>query len=274
MINKSSQVGNWINLAGYDVFVLEETGSTNDDAKNYSEQIADEFVVWAKHQTAGRGREDRHWQATEGCSLTFSALLRPIEKEKEFLSRFTALGALALTDLLSSAYALEAEIKWPNDVLIREKKVSGILTEITWCGSSIESIILGIGINLKDRAFTNAGKLRFPATSLEAEGINIESMQTLLEKLLVALQLRRQQLGSAQFLDDWNQKLAFKDKFMPLKQYQGKTEMLCPGSINPDGSLNARDQAGNWRVVHSAEFSASSIISSSTSSSSTEDCSS
>jgi hypothetical protein len=60
MINKSSQVGNWINLAGYDVFVLEETGSTNDDAKNYSEQIADEFVVWAKHQTAGRGREDRH----------------------------------------------------------------------------------------------------------------------------------------------------------------------------------------------------------------------
>jgi BirA family biotin operon repressor/biotin-[acetyl-CoA-carboxylase] ligase len=274
MINKSSQVGNWINLAGYDVFVLEETGSTNDDAKNYSEQIADEFVVWAKHQTAGRGREDRHWQAAEGCSLTFSVLLRPIEKEKEFLSRFTALGALALTDLLSSAYALEAEIKWPNDVLIREKKVSGILTEITWCGSSIESIILGIGINLKDRAFTNAGKLRFPATSLEAEGINIESMQTLLEKLLVALQLRRQQLGSAQFLDDWNQKLAFKDKFMPLKQYQGKTEMLCPGSINPDGSLNARDQAGNWRVVHSAEFSASSIISSSTSSSSTEDCSS
>ena len=274
MINKSSQVGNWINLAGYDVFVLEETGSTNDDAKNYSEQIADEFVVWAKHQTAGRGREDRHWQATEGCSLTFSALLRPIEKEKEFLSRFTALGALALTDLLSSAYALEAEIKWPNDVLIREKKVSGILTEITWCGSSIESIILGIGINLKDRAFTNAGKLRFPATSLEAEGINIESMQTLLEKLLVALQLRRQQLGSAQFLDDWNQKLAFKDKFMPIKQYQGKTEMLCPGSINPDGSLVARDQAGNWRVVHSAEFSASSIISSSTSSSSTEDCSS
>jgi len=274
MINKSSQVGNWINLAGYDVFVLEETGSTNDDAKNYSEQIADEFVVWAKHQTAGRGREDRHWQATEGCSLTFSALLRPIEKEKEFLSRFTALGALALTDLLSSAYALDAEIKWPNDVLIREKKVSGILTEITWCGSSIESIILGIGINLKDRAFTNAGKLRFPATSLEAEGINIESMQTLLEKLLAALQLRRQQLGSAQFLDDWNQKLAFKDKFMPIKQYQGKTEMLCPGSINPDGSLNARDQAGNWRVVHSAEFSASSIISSSTSSSSTEDCSS
>ncbi|HBO34190.1 MAG TPA: biotin--[acetyl-CoA-carboxylase] ligase [Anaerolineaceae bacterium] len=274
MINKSSQVGNWINLAGYDVFVLEETGSTNDDAKNYSGQIADEFVVWAKHQTAGRGREDRYWQATEGCSLTFSVLLRPIEKEKEFLSRFTTLGALALTDLLSSAYALDAEIKWPNDVLIREKKVSGILTEITWRGSSIESIILGIGINLKDRAFTNAGKLRFPATSLEAEGINIESMQTLLEKLLAALQLRRQQLGSAQFLDDWNQKLAFKDKFMPIKQYQGKTEMLCPGSINPDGSLNARDQAGNWRVVHSAEFSASSIISSSTSSSSTEDCSS
>ena len=269
MSMKNSQAGNWINLAGFDVLVLEETGSTNDDAKVLSEQVGSEFVVWAKNQTAGRGREDRHWQAAEGCSLTFSVLLRPIEKEKEFLSRFTALGAIALTDLLSSAYTLEAEIKWPNDVLISGRKVSGILTEITWNGSNIETIILGIGVNLKDGAFTNTGNLRFPATCLEAEGVAIESMQDILEKLLIALTLRRQQLDSAQFLEDWNQKLAFKNQYMPIKKYQGKTEMLCPGSINPDGSLNARDQAGNWRVVHSAEFSASSSMSSSMSSSST-----
>ena len=268
MIIKNSQAGKWINLAGFDVLLLAETGSTNDDAKTLSEQIDSEFVVWAKHQIAGRGREDRQWQAEEGCSLTFSVVLHPSEKEKEFLSLFTALGALAITDILSSVYFLGAEIKWPNDVLIGEKKVSGILTEIMWCGSRIESIILGIGVNLRDGAYANARELRFPATSLEAEGVSVDSAQDFLGRLLTSLQVRRQQLGSAQFLEDWNQKLAFRDKFMPIKQYQGKTEMLCPGSINPDGSLNARDQAGNWRVVHSAEFSASSSSTSESTSSS------
>lgn len=256
---------NWITLAGWDVLVLEETGSTNSDAKVLSTQIAGEFVVWAKHQTAGRGREDRQWQAAEGSSLTFTAVFRPIEKEKEFINQFTALGALALRDMLSGECSLEAEIKWPNDVLIHEKKVSGILTEISWSGSSIDSINMGIGVNLKPEAYANAGTLRFPATSLEEEGMRIDSVKKFLEQLLISLNQRRQQLGTAQFLEDWNQKLAFKNRFMPIKQYQGKTEMLCPGSINPDGSLNARDQAGNWRVVYSAEFSPSSSVSSSSS---------
>ncbi len=265
MLTGNNQANYWMKLAGMKVLVLEETGSTNDDAKTLSAQIADEFVIWAKHQNAGRGREDRQWQAAKGSSLTFTYVIHPTDKEKEFINQFTALGALALTDVLSSAYELDAEIKWPNDVLIEGKKVSGILTEISWSGSSIETIILGIGVNLKEEAFANAGELRFPATSLEAEGVKIDSVQNLLEQLLNALHQRRQQLGSAQFLEDWNQKLAFKNQFMPIKQYQGKTEMLCPGSVNPDGSLNARDQAGNWRVVYSAEFSPSSSISSSSS---------
>lgn len=259
--------GSWIHLAGFDVLVLGETGSTNDDAKALAEQFPGEFVVWAKNQSAGRGREDRRWKAAEGSSLTFSIVLRPGEKEVAFLSHFTALSALALTDLLRISYAVEAEIKWPNDVLINHKKVSGILTEVNWRGSAIESVVLGIGINLRDEAFGNGEELRFPASSLEAEGASIDSVQSLLEQLLASLQLRRQQLGSAQFLEDWNQKLAFRDKFILIKQYQGKTEMICPGSINPDGSLNARDQAGNWHIIQSAEFSASSSSSSEISSS-------
>ncbi len=267
MVNKiNSQTGNWIDLAGFDVLVLAETGSTNDDAKTLSEQIEGEFVVWAKHQRAGRGREDRHWQAAEGCSLTFSLVLRPSENEKAFINQFTALGALGLVDLLSNTFALQTEIKWPNDVLIRRKKVSGILTEISWSGSNVESIILGIGLNLKDSAFNDASELRFPATSLEAEGVSIESAQDFLRELISSLQRRRQQLGSAQFIDDWNQKLAFRDKLVPIKQYQGKTEMLCPESINSDGSLNARDEAGFLRLVQSAEFSASSSSTSESSS--------
>ena len=274
MIAENDPENMWINLAGFEVLVLAETGSTNDDATIFSEQVDGEFAVWAKLQNAGRGRENRHWQAAQGCSLTFSLVLRPGENEIAFINQFTALGALALADLLSSTYGLPAEIKWPNDVLIHGKKVSGILTEIIWSGSSLESIILGIGVNFKSEAFIQAGELRFPATSLEAEGVEIDSLQDFLEQLLFFLRQRRQQLGSAQFLEDWNQKLAFRNQFMPITQYQGKTEMLCPGSINADGSLNARDQAGNWRVVYSSEFSDPPAGSSSLSTSSSEESSS
>ncbi len=253
-INNNSK-DRWTVLAGWDTLALEITGSTNDDAREMAEQRAGEFVVWAKHQTAGRGREDRHWLGTEGCSLTFSVLIRPTEKEKEFINRFTALGALALTDLLKNEFKIEAEIKWPNDVLISGKKVSGILSEITWHGSEFDSLILGMGINLKDEAFAQGVELRHPATSLEAEGLKIVSTRDYLEKLLTSIRQRRQNLGTAQFIEDWNQKLAYRGKFMPIKQYQGKTEMLCPVSINADGSLLTRDQAGDWRIVQSAEFS-------------------
>lgn len=256
-----------INLADFDVLVLSETGSTNDDAVALAGKIPGEFVVWTKNQTAGRGREDRRWFSSEGSSLTFSVLMRPNDQEVPFLSHFTALGALALIDLLESEYAVNTEIKWPNDVLISEKKVCGILTEINWSGSKVESLVMGIGINLRSEAFTNAGQLRFPATSLETENMCINSQLDLLEKLLNSLKKRRKQLGSAQFMTDWNQHLAFKGKYVPIKHYQGKTEMLCPGSINAHGSLNAHDQAGNWQVVQSAEFSASSSISEESSSS-------
>lgn len=274
MIAENDPENMWINLAGFEVLVLAETGSTNDDATIFSEQVDGEFAVWAKLQNAGRGRENRHWQAAQGCSLTFSLVLRPGENEIAFITQFTALGALALADLLSSTYGLPAEIKWPNDVLIHGKKVSGILTEIIWSGSSLESIILGIGVNFKSEAFIQAGELRFPATSLEAEGVEIDSLQDFLKQLLFFLRQRRQQLGSAQFLEDWNQKLAFRNQFMPITQYQGKTEMLCPGSINADGSLNARNQAGELRVVYSSEISDPSAGSSSLSTSSSEESSS
>ena len=257
----------WINLADFDILVLNETSSTNDDALALAANIPGEFVIWTENQTAGRGRKDRSWFSSEGSSLTFSVLMHPVDQEIPYLSHFTALGALALTDLLKSEYAVQAEIKWPNDVLIRERKVCGILTEINWSGSKVESLVMGMGINLSSETLRNAKELRFPATSLETEKVNIDSVLDFLEKLLYSIQQRRKQLGSAQFIADWNQHLAFKGKYLPIKQYQGKTEMLCPGSINADGSLNARDQAGNWHVVQSAEFSPSSSISGASSSS-------
>ena len=254
----ASQIdGNWIDLAGWRVLCLGETGSTNQDALRLIHQEKGEFVLWAKHQTAGQGRENRQWHSRADSSLTFSVVLRPTVRERPFLGQFTALAALALTDWLEEACGLEAEIKWPNDVLIREKKVCGLLIEISWKSAAIEALILGMGINLRDGAFEGAGQLRFPATSLQAEGCRIDPPQDILGELLGFLCQRRKQIGSNLLIDEWNQRLAFKGEFRLIRHYQGKTEMLCPVSLNPDGSLNAIDQTGRMRVVQSAEFTSS-----------------
>ena len=248
--------GEWISLSDWRLLKLAETASTNTDARELAGQIAGEFGVWAIKQNAGRGREDRQWQSSPKSSLTFSLLFRPNPDEIKHLSRFTALGALSLVDLLKEEYQIKAQVKWPNDVLIDSKKISGILLESVWSGSQLEALVLGIGINLKNSAFGNESELRFPASSLEAAGVIVEDLSPLLEKLIEKINLRRELLGSQQFLEDWNASLAFKGMYLPIKQYQGKTEMLCPESINADGSLNARDQAGNLRIIQSAEFSA------------------
>lgn len=250
--------GNWIELAGWRVLVLDETGSTNDDCLALADSDEREFVVWAGHQTAGKGRENRQWHDSPGSSLTFSLLLRPAPEEREHLSRFTALAALALCDFLEHAFQLQAEIKWPNDVLIQRKKVCGILSETRWKGAVPEALVLGIGINLRDAAFEQVSDLRFPATSLEAEGFAQLDSLSFLEGLLYSLDQRRKQLPGDDFIQDWNERLAFKDEFLPIKQYQGKTEMLCPEKINLDGSLMVRDRSGKILQLQSAEFSASS----------------
>ncbi len=248
--------GEWISLADWRVLKLAETASTNTDAKELAGEIAGELAVWAIKQNAGRGREDRQWQSSPMSSLTFSLLFRPNQAELDNISRFTALGALSLVDLLEHEYQIKAQVKWPNDVLIDSKKISGVLLETIWSGSQPEALVLGIGVNLKNSAFGNENELRFPASSLEAAGIVVEDLSQFLEKLIEKINMRRKLLGSQKFIDDWNASLAFKGVFMPIKQYQGKTEMLCPESINPDGSLNTRDQAGMLRIIQSAEFSA------------------
>ncbi|NLE83077.1 MAG: biotin--[acetyl-CoA-carboxylase] ligase [Chloroflexi bacterium] len=248
-------------MSDWRIFFLAETGSTNDDARLLADQYAGEFVVWAHNQTAGRGRENRVWHSTENDSLTFTVLFRPTAKEGQFLTQFTALGALAITDVLINQYSLTAEIKWPNDVLVGRKKVSGILAESVWNGSQLDGLALGIGINLSDEAYADEAKLRFPATSLKSEGIDLQSRQDFMEKILLAIQEWRRQVGSELFMEEWNQRLAFRGEFLSFKQYLGKTKLLCPVSINPDGSLNVRDRAGNRLTVQSAETSSSSASS-------------
>src|SRR5215216_5094430 len=110
-----------------DIKYFESIGSTNDEALAWAaNDTPDLSLVVADEQTAGRGRLDRKWFTPKGTALAFSLLLRPMAEEKPFLTRIVGLAALAVAESLLKL-ELNAQIKWPNDILTNGKKVCGIL---------------------------------------------------------------------------------------------------------------------------------------------------
>jgi len=123
---------------------LEQTGSTNKDLLARSQGLPEFFVLATDFQTAGKGRMDRSWEASPGSSVMASILLRPQFIQSTGIGWLSLLTALAITRAISDL-GLAPKIKWPNDVLIAEKKVSGILAEAS---SDLSSVVIGFGINV------------------------------------------------------------------------------------------------------------------------------
>jgi BirA family biotin operon repressor/biotin-[acetyl-CoA-carboxylase] ligase len=139
--------------------------STNDQLKKMIE--APEFTcVVADRQTAGRGRHGRTWHSAPGDGLYLSVLLCPQGPSSKIPS-LSLMAAIAVAEVLIARDIAGVDIKWPNDVLVNDRKVCGILVEGTSSGSNRHRIILGIGINLNHRSFPQ--KLGATATSLMIE---------------------------------------------------------------------------------------------------------
>lgn len=139
--------------AGFHQILIPETNSTNDECLNLADLGApDGTLVRALRQTGGRGRSGRSWHSHPEASLTFSVLFRPQPREYPYLTRFTLLGCLALARVLSRNFGADPRIKWPNDVLLEGKKVSGVLVETLWQDEIPSALVLGMGVNLNDQA--------------------------------------------------------------------------------------------------------------------------
>jgi BirA family biotin operon repressor/biotin-[acetyl-CoA-carboxylase] ligase len=233
---------------------LESTGSTNDVALAWAAESAPDFsIVFADEQTSGRGRMGRKWFTPSRSALAVSLILRPAETERENIGLFSGLGALALADSLKN-YGINAQIKWPNDVLIGRKKTAGILVETVWMGSEVESIILGLGINVSPAAIPPDELLNFPATCIQSEIKHPVERFDLLHALMVSLIKWRPRLGTEQFIREWEQYLAFRGETIQL--WLGETETIIGvlEGLEVDGSLRLRESNGAIRVVRFGEI--------------------
>lgn len=155
---------------------LDELDSTNRYARDLLESHPPEGTLILAHtQTAGRGLAQNTWYAEPGTSLTFSLILYPSHIPGNRLFDLSILTANVLAATLDSLYpGFAVQVKWPNDLLLNEKKIAGILIENTWQSSRLSACILGIGLNLNTRHFPES--LRDKATSLLLEtGIEISA---------------------------------------------------------------------------------------------------
>ena len=163
-----------------DLQVKDETGSTNADAVSAAHAGTPEgLVVVAERQTAGRGRLDRRWESPARAGLTLSVLLRPVTVPPSRYGWLPLLAGVALVEAVRRLGTVEAVLKWPNDLLIGERKCAGILAE-----SAAHAVIIGIGLNVTMRA----DELPVPeATSLAIEGAACTDRDPLLRALLRGL---------------------------------------------------------------------------------------
>jgi BirA family biotin operon repressor/biotin-[acetyl-CoA-carboxylase] ligase len=135
-----------------EIVAVRETGSTNDLAAEAGRNGArDGWVVFAGRQTRGRGRRGRQWEDAGGDSLAFSTVIRPGLGIRGW-PRLTTMAGVAVAEAVERVADCEAQIKWPNDIIVRGKKLAGILAE-TFSGENPFAVI-GIGLNV--------GQSRFP----------------------------------------------------------------------------------------------------------------
>ncbi|MDB6076632.1 MAG: Biotin--acetyl-CoA-carboxylase ligase [Akkermansiaceae bacterium] len=147
--------------AGYRLEVLERTTSTNDVVRNCGAAgEAAGIVIAAEQQEAGRGRRGAAWVSPPGEGLAFSVLVRPTEN-KALWPRLSMAAGLAVAEALER-FGVTAEVKWPNDVWIKGRKIAGILVE-----AGEDFVVAGIGVNVGVAEFP--GELAATATSLLIE---------------------------------------------------------------------------------------------------------
>ncbi|MFH1803399.1 MAG: biotin--[acetyl-CoA-carboxylase] ligase [Pseudomonadota bacterium] len=238
---------------GYDLFCLDVVDNTNEEAKRLADKgTGNGALVWARQQQSGRGRRGRVWSSPAG-NLYCSLLLRP-ERPLNESARLTFLAAIAMAEAIDQVTAnrVQPACKWPNDLLVHGRKLSGILLESASSrGTDTDYLVIGTGVNV---AF-HPEDSESPATSLASLGAPV-SVRDLVEAYMARM---------AHWLDIWQQQ-----GFVPIRaawlarahglgeavtaRLSDRTQEGTFVGLDDNGALLLRDNTGQDHFIGAGEI--------------------
>jgi BirA family biotin operon repressor/biotin-[acetyl-CoA-carboxylase] ligase len=238
-------------VVGRDIRVFEETTSTNDVIEKLARDgVKEGAVVFAESQRKGRGRLGRKWISPSHKGLWFSILLRPDLRPQE-TTQLTVASATAIVRAIRSETGVSAEIKWPNDILVRGKKVAGILTELNAELDHVKYVILGIGVDVNVSAAEFPLEVRRTATSLSIEAGAPIARPALAASILRELDEDYRRVTTRNFpalADEWEAACTTLGRQVSIRtgdrQIRGRAE-----SLGDDGALLVRTEHGHIEWV-------------------------
>jgi len=235
---------------------LGEIESTNTECYQEGLKGASEgLVIVADYQRSGRGRLQRQWESPRGKNLLFSVLLRP-SLSAESAIQLTLVAAVAFQKELENFLKIRAQVKWPNDLLINNLKVGGILMEMHVQKERLDFVVLGMGLNVNSEAKDFSEELRSRLTTLyKHKGEKIDRSH-LLARLLNSFEKEYRRFlagGWSGILAEYDKILAIKNKsvrvVLPRGSFEGKVQ-----GVHENGALIVVNSQGRRELVLAGEI--------------------
>ena len=236
---------------GMNIIHLDSVDSTMAKAKSESESGAIEgTVILAEEQTRGRGRFDRTWLSPKGSNLLFSVILRPTTKQ---LNQINMAATLSVANSVSKLLNIPTSIKWPNDVHVFGKKISGILIESVIENSIVKYAIIGIGLNVNWNPPKEAN-LPYPTTSLALESNKNIDRTFVLQLVLEEMNSLYSRISDGEsLLKEWSNLLNTIGKSIIMKTGEDTLKGIAQ-SVDENGNLKILKEDGSTVSISSGEI--------------------
>lgn len=227
------------NSGGWTPHVIESADSTNAEAFRYLAKGAlPPFYIVAEQQTAGRGRRGRQWASPFGENIYYSLLLR-VEGGAAQIEGLSLVVGLAVLRAIQELGVVGGGLKWPNDILVSEKKIAGILLELSGDPADVCHVVIGVGINVNMR---NQDGIDQPWTSIRLEGGKVIDRSALINSLNGHLSRYLQ----AHWLEGFQ---VLRQEWEAEHLWQGKQVRLSAGSQSVEGVVLGVNSQGALRLL-------------------------
>ncbi|MCR2820217.1 biotin--[acetyl-CoA-carboxylase] ligase [Lederbergia panacisoli] len=212
-------------------------------------------IVIAGEQTAGKGRMTRPWHSSKQKGIWMSMIIRP-KLPPEKAPQFTLISAIACVRAIEEITGLEPHIKWPNDILYKGKKLTGILTELQGEADKVNFLVIGIGMNVNQRTEDFPENVKEIATSLEIETGLAVSKTKVIQKILTYFEKYYElymEEGFAPLKIMWESYAAGIGKAIIARTLTGEISGVALG-ITDEGILKVEDKEGKVHHIYSADI--------------------